>query len=84
MRHQPPKFDIFLAHLSRKLRMSYSDHSLSVVRLSVRPFTALNDFSSETPGPNIKGVENMFTHGPLIKMAAMPIYVSHRLIMGKT
>ena len=41
--------------------MSYCDHSPSVVcHLSVRPsvrpsvstFTPLNDFSSETPGPN--------------------------------
>ena len=39
----------FLAHMSQRLRMSYCDHSLSVVRL----FTPLNDFSSDTPGPNV-------------------------------
>ena len=32
--------------------VSYCDHSSSVVRPSVRPSTHLNDFSSETPGPN--------------------------------
>ena len=49
------KISPFLAHLSLQLRMSYCDHSPSVVRrrpsVVRRPFTLLNDFSSETPGP---------------------------------
>ena len=51
----------------------------------VRPSTPLNDFSSVTPGPiffklhvepSVKGVLKICTngHGPLIKMAATPIY----------
>ena len=55
------------------------------IRTSVRPFTPLNDLSSETPGPNfiklhvepcVKGGLKICTngHGPLIKMAGMPIY----------
>ena len=32
--------------------MIYYDHSLFVVHPSVRPFTPLNDFSSEIPGPD--------------------------------
>ena len=53
----------------------------SIVHLS----TPLNDFSSVTPGPIffklyvepcVKGGLKIYTngHGPLIKMAAMPIY----------
>ena len=52
---------------------------------SVRPFTPLNDFSSVTPEPiffklhvepSVKEELKIYTngHGPLIKMAAMPIY----------
>ena len=52
---------------------------------SVRPSTPLNDFSSETPGqvffkPYVESsVKEGFKiyingHGPLIKIAAMPIY----------
>ena len=66
----------FLAHLSR--RMSYCDHSSSVVR----PSTPLNNFSAETPGPiffkflldpSVNGGLKIYTNGigPLIKMAAM-------------
>ena len=46
---------LFLAHLSRWLKVSYCDRSLSVVRPSVvRPsvFFSLNDISSGTTGPN--------------------------------
>ena len=71
-------FFFFLAHLSGRLRMSYCDHSPSIrpsVHLSVHPFTPLNDFSSETPGPNffklhvelcVKGELKICTngHGP--------------------
>ena len=32
-------------------RMSYSGHFSSVVRVSVRPLTFSNDFSSEAPEP---------------------------------
>ena len=47
----------FLAHPSRKLRMSYCDHSWSVVSphrclsLVCSLSAPLNDFSSEVPGP---------------------------------
>ena len=62
---------------------------------SVRPFTHLSDFSSEISWPNffkvhvepcVIGGFKICTngHGPEIKMAALPIYSSHRLIMGKT
>ena len=62
------------------LRMSYCDHSSSVVRLS----TPLNNFSSETPGPiffkfllepSVNGGLKIYTNGLslLIKLAAMPI-----------
>ena len=62
--------------------MSYCDHLSSVVRcpLSVRPSTPLNDFS-ETPRPVFfklpvdRGLKICTNgHGPLIKVAAMPIY----------
>ena len=33
------------------LRISYSDHFLSVFRLSVHPLTFVNDFSSEASEP---------------------------------
>ena len=71
----------FLAHLSQRLRVSYCDHSLSVVpRLS----TPLNNFSSETPWavffkfllkPSVNGGLKNCTNdlGLLIKMATMPI-----------
>ena len=58
---------LFLAHLSQRVRMSYCDHSPSVVL----PFTPLNDFS-ETPGPNVfrlhvepsvKGGLKIYTNG---------------------
>ena len=68
--------------------MSYCDHLPSVVRrcLSIIcPPTLLNDFSSVTCGPiffkllmepSVKGGLKICTNGkgPLIKMAAMPIY----------
>ena len=74
-------FCVFLAHLSQRLRMSYFDHSSSIVH----PSTPLNNFSSETPGPvffklplesSVNGVLKVYTNGfsPLIKMATMPIY----------
>ena len=74
---------IVLAHLSRMLRMSYCD--LAVRRLSARPSTPLNDFSSETPGPiffklnvepSVKWGLKIYTngYGTLIKMSAMSIY----------
>ena len=58
--------------------------SLPVHRPSVCPSTPSNKFSSETPGPiffklhvepSVKGGLKICTngHGPLIKMAAMPI-----------
>ena len=59
---------LFIAHLSRRLRMSYCD----LLPQSVRPSTPLNVFSSETPepvvfnfhvGPSVKrrvGVENLY------------------------
>ena len=72
----------FLTHLSRRLRMSCSDHLTSVV---VRPHTHLNDFSYETPGPiffkfhakpSVKGRLKICSNGQgaLIQMAVMPIY----------
>ena len=39
---------LFLAQLSRRLKMSYCDYSPSDVRHCVRPFAPLNHFSSET------------------------------------
>ena len=67
--------------------MSYSDHLPTAIRRC--PFvrlspTPLNIFS-EAPGPiffklhmepSVKGMLKIYTngHGPLIKMAAMPIY----------
>ena len=82
--------DIFLAHLSRRLRGAYSigrlRRSSSVRRPSVRrPSTIANDFSSETTGP-IATKFHIQPPGPLGKktcsndlshmtnMAAMPIY----------
>ena len=70
----------FLA-LSRRLMMSCCDHLPSVVRLSIRPSTPLNDFSYETSGPlffklhvepSDKGGVKIYTngHGLSIKMAA--------------
>ena len=71
----------FLAHLSRRFRMNYCDHLPSIICLS----TLLNDFSSETSEPvlfklhvepSVKGGLKSCTngHGPLIKVATMPIY----------
>ena len=68
--------------------MSYCDHLPSVVR----PSTYLNDFSSETSGPiffklhvepSVKGGLKICSngHGPLIKMAAMPIYGKKYLLL---
>ena len=69
---------------------------LCFVRPSVRPSVhTLNKFSSEIPGPNFfklhvepcikEGLKICANgYGPLIKMAALPIYSSHRLIMEKT
>ena len=70
---------------------SYCDHLPSVIRRHrpssvVRPSSPLNEFSSETSGlifcklhgePYFKwGLKNYTNdHGPLIKMAAMPIHV---------
>ena len=70
------------------LKMSYCDLFPSVVRRRpsvVRPSTLLNDFSSENPGPiffklhvepSVKEVLKICSngHGPLIKIAAIPIY----------
>ena len=59
--------------------------TLNVGSSVIRPSTPLNDFSSETPGPiffklhmelSLKGILKICSngHGPLLKMAAMPIY----------
>ena len=42
----------FLALLSERHKMSYCGHYPCVVCPSAPLFTLLNDFSSETPGPN--------------------------------
>ena len=89
-------FVFFLTHLSQRLRMSYCDHSLSVICPSVRPSVHTCEWLLLwNPGPNffklhveswVKGWLKICTNGHdlLIKMTAMPIYSSHRLIMGKT
>ena len=56
--------------------MSHCDPFLVFVRLSVQPFTHVNNFSSETPGlhvePSVEGSEKIINgHGPLIKMATV-------------
>ena len=71
------------------LRMSYSVHFLSLVRLSmcvsVYLLTFSNDFSSESAEPillkfhmeppKVRGTKDWQNgHGALTKMAAMPIY----------
>ena len=76
-------FFLFLAHLSRRLRMSYCDHLSSVI--VSRPSTLLNDFSSEIPWPfvfklhmepavkgGLKFCSNCY--GPLIIMTVMPTH----------
>ena len=76
----------FLAHLIRMLRVSFCDHLPSVVRPSVcMSFVhTLKTFPSKTPEliffklhvePSVKGRLKICTngHGPLIKMAAIPI-----------
>ena len=76
---------LFLAHLSRRLRMSFCDHSLSVVSCSLHPSTPLNNFLSEIfgpvffnlhVGPCVKMGLKIYTsgHGLLSKVATMPIY----------
>ena len=83
--HQRSAAEVFLAHLSKaqdELLCSLAVRRRPSVR---RPSTHKNDFSSETPGPiffklhmepSVKGGLKICTngHGPLITMAAMPIY----------
>ena len=69
-----------MSYCDHLFRMSYCDHLPSVIR----PFKPLNDFSSVTPGPiffklhvepSVKEGLKICSdgHGPLIKMATMPI-----------
>ena len=71
----------FLAHLSQRLRMSYS---ITPHPSSVRPSSLFNNFS-ENPGPfflkfhmepSVKGELKSYYNGhdPLSKIVAMPIY----------